>query len=395
MAITSITDAPLIGLSPEDPAFWQGMGARILLPSPAVAAPDLAGLPLPAGAVVFSSSGSTGDPKFTVLTRQALLASARLVVDWLGIGAGDRLLCPLPLYHVGGFGILARARVAGAAFQVIDTRWNAGNFATIARDWRATITSLVPSQVFDLVRERVVSPPSLRLVVVGGGHLAPDLDSEARQLGWPILASFGMTETASQIATEKPGLRAPGAGWLPVVDGWSVANASDGRLRVRGDGLFAGRLRHGSSGWIFEPVETEENWFTTSDYAEITRSNGQDWVRPLGRADDSIKIRGELVALSAVARELDGLARAAGLHPADVAIIDIADPRAGRALVLAGAASAAGQLPALCDAFNRRAPAFARIEKVVQLDRIPRSPLGKLQRTRLREQLDRLVARPG
>lgn len=375
---------------PMDSGFWESPGIRVFLPA-RMPVPDALrdgdDLGLPAGAVVFSSSGTSGDPKLAVLTRRSLLASARAVVDWLGITGGDRLLCPLPLHHVGGFGLMARAKASGAAFRSMEIPWDAGEFTAMARDWQATMTSLVPTQVYDLVCARVAPPASLRLIVVGGSHLAADLDSEARQLGWPILPSFGMTETSSQIATAKPGMRAPGPGWLPVIHGWEVANDSDGLLRVRGEGLFAGNLLPREGGWTFVPATTDGGWFTTSDYAEIATDHGQCWLLPRGRADDSIKIRGELVALSAAARELDGLARAAGLPPARVAIIDVADPRAGRALVLVGESAMADQLPALRDAFNRRAPAFARIERIAAIPVIPRSPLGKLQRANLRSLL--------
>ncbi len=376
-----------------DHGFWQGTEARVMLPpsgagweAPAV---DWNQLELPPEAVVFTSSGSTGHPKLTVLTRPALLASAKRVVDWLGITAGDHLICPLPLFHVGGFGMLARARAAGAGFSKTEGKWDARRFAYRIWETGASVTSLVPAQVYDLVCGRIPCPKSMRMVVVGGGHLAADLDSEARQLGWPILASFGMTEAASQIATEKPGMTAPSPGWLPVLEGWEVANDSDGRLRMRGPGMFAGNIMPGESGWVYEPATLDNGWFTANDFADLQQKDGVTWLRPRGRTDDSIKIRGELISLSNAEKELEGLARGHGVDPQSVALIDVADPRIGRLLVLAGEASVAETLTTLKEAFNRRAPAFARIERVVELTQIPRSELGKLQRGRLRALLEK------
>lgn len=392
MAGSTITLSAFECPSPLEHEFWSGEEPRVMLPPPGSGweAPevDWKNLDLPDQSVVFSSSGSTGHPKLTVLTRPALLASARRVVDWLGITPEDHLICPLPLFHVGGFGMVARARVAGAEFSQTEGKWDARRFAYRTWETEASVTSLVPAQVFDLVRDRVPCPKSMRMVVVGGGHLAAELDSEARQLGWPILASFGMTEAGSQIATEKPGLVAPAPGWLPVLDGWEVANDPDGRLRLRGQGLFAGTVEHGESGWIFEPAKLEDGWFTASDFADLRHKDGLTWLWPQGRSDDSIKIRGELISLASAEKELDGLARGHGVDPRSVALIDVADRRIGRMLVLAGEPSVAESLSALKEAFNRRAPAFARIERVAELPELPRSALGKLQRGKLRAVLE-------
>ena len=156
--------------------FWQAAGPHVLLPeneaslrSGVLACLGKSGVQ---DAVVFTSSGSSGVPKLTVLRRAALLASARSVVAWLDIRATDKLLCALPVYHVGGFGVFARAHVSGAQVVLHASRWHAGEVVEkIAREGISVI-SLVPAQVFDLVRERLQAPPCLRLAVIGGGHLA-------------------------------------------------------------------------------------------------------------------------------------------------------------------------------------------------------------------------------
>ena len=379
-------------LPPTDDRFWTDPGPRLLL---AESVPDLdqalvaalaAGVP--PDAVVFASSGSTGNPKLTVLTREALLRSARQVADWLALTPADRQLCVLPLFHVGGLGIVARSRVSGAGLVLDHGRWDPQRFARTCADESISVTSLVPTQVFDLVDLGVRAPRSLRTVVVGGGALDGELESEARHLGWPVLASFGMTETASMVATEKPGLAAPGPGWLPVIDGWEASVHREGTLRLRGPALFSGRLVPSASvpgGWVFVPVDLDDGWFATADLAEVeTDARGQCWLRPTGRTDDAVKIRGELVSLSKAQDEIDGLALARGLDPRCCAVIDLPDARTGARLVLAGERQVAQHLEPLVEAFNRRAPAFARIEGRTVVETLPRSPLGKLRRTELK-----------
>lgn len=352
---------------------------------------DLDGLEIPRDAVVFPTSGSTGEPAFVVQTLASLAASANTVNRWLGLGPEDVFFCPLPLGHVGGFGMWMRARCSGGRLVVDDTKWDARNFFRRLEEEAATVISLVPTQVYDLVQTGLPCPSGLRVAVVGGGHLRSDLESEARQLGWPVLGSFGMTETCGQIATERPDLPDPGPDWLPVIDGWEVATHDDGLLMVRGPGLLAGKIECETGQWQLRTGRRHGPWFVTEDRADIREFSGRTWLRPRGRRDDAIKIRGELVSLAAAASEMEGLARGLGIPPASVAVIDQPDPRAGARLVLVGEPPARDRLPVLAELFNRRAPAFARIEHWHVLDSIPRSPLGKLRRSALREQIVREI----
>ncbi len=96
----------------------------------------------------------------------------------------------------------ARAFAAGCGFSEFGRRWDAPAFAAWLAENQVTHTSLVPTQVHDLVAAGVQAPVSLRAIVVGGGHLDAATGRAARALGWPVLASYGMTEAASQIATQ-------------------------------------------------------------------------------------------------------------------------------------------------------------------------------------------------
>ena len=64
------------------------------------------------GEVVFASSGTSGPPKWVVHRRETLLASAGAVNRHLEVGPGDCWMLALPAYHVGGFGVAARAQAA-------------------------------------------------------------------------------------------------------------------------------------------------------------------------------------------------------------------------------------------------------------------------------------------
>ena len=149
-----------------------------------------------------TSSDAPGRVRWVALSKQAFLASAGAVNAHLAATASDVWAHALPLFHVGGLGILARAHLSGArVVAAVRGRWEPSAFRDAAEGAGATLAALVPSQVHDLVQARLDSPSSLRAVVVGGARLEPSLYRAARERGWPCLPSYGLTETCSQVAT--------------------------------------------------------------------------------------------------------------------------------------------------------------------------------------------------
>lgn len=325
------------------------------------------------GLVYFKTSGSTGEPKWVGLDRRALQVSAAAVNRHLGVDAASVWALALPLEHVGGFGVVLRALEAGCGVERFERKWSAPAFATWLGAVRATQLSLVPTQVHDLVVAGLRAPDCLRAVVVGGGCLPHADGRAARELGWPVLASYGMTEAASQVATQSlelldlPYSPEP-LGLLPC---WEARSGPSGRIEIRGEALFRGFLRHGESGWNFE--EREGDWFVTSDTGTV---EGRE-VRIAGRADARVKILGEMVDPAVVLAEIVA-ASAGGMGGRELAVVAVDDARAGKRLVLV---HEEGVSPCLIErtlsAYHSVCPGFRRITATVPVGRIPRSPLGK------------------
>jgi len=298
------------------------------------------------GHVWLATSGTTGALKLTALSKNALLASAAAVNRHLQSSASDVWLCVLPAFHVGGLGIYARAFLSGA--RVVHAAWD-----------DVTLASLVPAQLSDLVRNRTVPPPSLRAVVVGGGALSEDLYDAARELGWPLLPSYGMTECGSQVATATSS-----SSDLLLLDHMAARVEPDGTLALRSEALFTGYATE--EGFADPKVD---GWFITEDVASL---DGRV-LRVEGRRGDFVKIGGESVDLSRLDRILLSLG-------ADAAVYAIPDERLGHVIALA---VASGDAEAIAAAFNARVFPFERVRRVVHVPEIPRTSLGKIIRTRL------------
>lgn len=315
--------------------------------------------------VWLATSGTGGALKLVALSHTALEASARAVNSHLGVGHGDVWINPIPLFHVGGLGIVVRSHLSGVPWQQCGA-WDAVNFARMAESCGATLASLVPAQVHDLVRLHVAAPAALRAVIVGGAALDESLCARARALGWPLLASYGLTEACSQVATASPG--SAGFEWLPLLPHVEARVDNDGLLTLRSDSLLTGWMifdGEGAARWEDSKVS---GWYRTSDRAEL---RGR-LLRVLGRSDDLLKIRGELVDVASLERALQ-----ARVMSGFVCLRSEPDPRNGFVLrVIAENADAADEASAAAvDVF----PPFARPESV-EVGKIPRTASGKIAR---------------
>ncbi len=338
-------------------------------------APALPGISELAGHVLFETSGSTGDPKWIAVSKQALLVSAAAVNRHLGVTGKSCWGLALPLNHVGGFGVAARAYEAGCGFRDFGRPWDAAEF----REWLAlhkiTHTSLVPTQVHDLVKAELTAPASLVAIVVGGGHLDASSGQAARDLGWPVLASYGMTEAASQIATqaltELKAVYQPAP--LPLLPIWEARLTPENLLAISGPALFSGHV----SGGRFIPREAD--WHITADRVVLENKT----ITPLGRADALVKILGELVDPEAVEGELVSMSEGR-LTPGTFAIIAIPDERAGSALVPVFEASVDPVAAAVTlSRYQQAAPGFRKLGAMLVVRNLPRGELGKLRRSEL------------
>ena len=304
--------------------------------------------------VRFETSGTTGGGRVVELSPAALLASARAVNAHLEATEGDVWVRAIPVDHVGGFGILLRAELSGSRVVEMAEKWNIRGFVDLVAREGGTLISLVPTQVFDLVKGGVESPGTVRAVVVGGGELEAGLCAAARELGWPVLRSYGMTEAGSQIATEELG-----GGRMRLLGDWEVRVGERGGAEIRGSALFAGYVDAVSGATV--DARGEEGWFRTSDRVELGEDESGVYVQGVRREGRVVKVLGELV-------DLDVIERAVGSG----VVVGVADKRAGMRVVLVVEEDGID-----VGGYNLRVRGPARISEVVRVEAIPRGELGK------------------
>ncbi len=334
------------------------------------------------GHILVLSSGTTSDqtaPKWIALSKGAILSAAMASNQVLKESSDDVWLHLLPTFHVGGMGIWARSYLSGS--QVIDPKigkWEAQTAVDLFQNSKATLASLVPAQVHDLVMIQALSPKSLRAVLVGGGALSFDVYRKARELGWPLLRTYGMTETASQAATESlETLQGDGPveASLHVLPHLQARSTAEGRIELKGDSLLTGWIveTENSTPAFCDPKDSE-GWLTTQDLG-VVKGNALQFQ---GRVSHIVKILGETVSL---AKLESVLAEVSGGFYSYLALVPVPDPRRETNLVLFYENQVGQQPPvdAIISGFNKKVLPYERIQEAIAVSQIPRTDLGKVK----------------
>ena len=267
-------------------------------PVPSSAPVDVAQLPHVADASALAfipTSGSTGTPRLVELSRAAMLASARASARNLGWAATDRWLLCLPLAHTGGLSIVTRCLLARQSVLLFEPG-PAGVLARIDElvsvAANATLMSLVPSVLAALLDDGFQPPAALRAVLVGGAGCSPALAERAYNARVPLLTSYGLTETASQVVTRRYAERfEPLATRQGVVSSGHPLTGVELRVAAGALGIRTPTLFSGYLGEVRGNVDAD-GFLLTSDLAELG-ADGELYVR--GRLDDVIVSGGENV----------------------------------------------------------------------------------------------------
>ena len=248
---------------------------------------------------VVHTSGSTGTPKAILHSVGNHVWSARGVIDALEVGVDSRWLLDLPLYHVGGLGIVMRCVVAGATMAI-----PSGSVAVRERieQFRPTHASFVSTQLRRLL-EAGADLSGLEAVLMGGSAMPSDLIHQARSRRVPIVVSYGLTEmtstvTATSTLPSRSDLETSGQ---PL--SYRNVRISGGEIEVGGRTRFVGTVVGGQ-------VVPATEWHATGDLGAL---DGLGRLVVTGRADLQFVSGGENVnpeAIEAALLDLEGVLEA-------------------------------------------------------------------------------------
>jgi o-succinylbenzoate---CoA ligase len=318
------------------------------------------------------TSGTSGRPKGAILTYGNHWWSAIASALNLGLLADDTWLACLPLFHVGGLSILLRSVICGMT-AVVQPRFDAAEVNRAIDEQAVSIVSVVSTMLDRMLAERGARayPPTLRSVLLGGGPAPLPLLERAAAAGVPVVQTYGLTETASQVVTLAPedALRKLGSAGKALM-GSEVQIASDDEICVRGPSVSPGYVNH----------PPREDWLHTGDVGYL---DAEGYLYVLDRRDDLIVSGGENVYPAEVEAAL--LA-----HPAveEAGVIGTQDAQWGRRVTgvvvrRAGGTVSAEELIAFC----RQRLAGYKVPRAIEFRAaLPRNAAGKLLRRELRSE---------
>ncbi len=231
---------------------------------------------------ILHTSGSSDEPKAVVHSLENHLFSAERAISKLHLRSTDRWLLRLPLWHVSGMSIVFRCLVSGAEIIIPDPQISL--FEALSSQ-QITHVSIVGAQLIQLLDK---SPPlSLRAVIVGGGPTPPHHIAKALDQGWPILTTYGMTETSSMITLSDHTFPIGSSGRL--LEGNELKFTDDGEILLRSPAVCSGYLHE----LELQSVTDEDGWLHSGDIGYMDES-GELYI--MSRKDNMFISGGENIS---------------------------------------------------------------------------------------------------
>ncbi|MFM7025474.1 MAG: class I adenylate-forming enzyme family protein [Limnohabitans sp.] len=367
----------------------------------ATAAPR--GLPLPKvhsdlPLLLVYTSGTTGRPKGAVHTQAALLANARASHWAHAFVPGDKVLSTLPMFHVGGLCIQTLPALLAGVEVVLHPRFDPSAWLDEMGASQPTLSLLVPATLralFEHPRWAETSLACLRGIMTGSSTVPRAYLETLHARGVPVGQVYGSTETGpvSIVLRFAQAFAHVGAsGWpqpeahikLINTQGQEVGTGETGEVCIRAANLMRGYWS--STGETGQGLQ--DGWFHTGDLGQRAIDG---CITIVGRSKDMVISGGENIYPAEIENLLVTLPGVA-----ECAVVGLPDARWGEVPVaaLVRSADTAGQAlsaEAVLAHLQTHIARFKLPRRVVFLDQLPKSALGKVQKPLLQTALGRLA----
>jgi fatty-acyl-CoA synthase len=285
------------------------------------------------------TSGTTGNPKGVVYGHRSCWLHSQSVctANNVGLGADDRTMPIVPMFHANAWGQPYAAFMAGADLVMPDRFLQAEPLVGLIETEKVTVTAAVPTIFNDVLQFLRANPghdvSSLRAVMCGGSAVPRALiKAFDEEFGIQMVQGWGMTETSPVCSIAKPPSGVSGEqAWdyqskagrvlfgveARIVDDDGQVQPWDGKavgeLQVRGPWITASYYKDD------DPAKFDGDWLRTGDVGLI---DPQGYITLTDRSKDVIKSGGEWIS----SVELEGELMA---HPAvlEAAVVGVPDDK--------------------------------------------------------------------
>lgn len=267
--------------------------------------------------IMIPTGGSSGKIKFAIHTWQTLTASVQGFTEYFQINAVNSF-CILPLYHVSGLMQFMRSFTTGGKL-VITTSQTLENSQLPNINPHDFFISLVPTQLQKIYQNPALTQwlSQFSTVLLGGAPPWEELLEKARFHQIRLAPTYGMTETASQIATLKPDefLQGKFNSGKVLPHAKIIIDNPPGNLNIQTQSLALG---------YYPQIWDNRNNFIVDDLGFL---DSQEYLHIIGRNSDKIITGGENV----YPIEIEAAIRKTNMVT-DVCVIGVPDKHWGQAL---------------------------------------------------------------
>jgi O-succinylbenzoic acid--CoA ligase len=335
--------------------------------------------------LILYTSGTTGSPKGVMLSFNNLISSVESAGTFFNFNQNDRWLVSLPVYHIGGIQILIRSVVYGSAM-IIPNSLRINDIIHAIKKFSPTQISLVPTVLSRLIEKDILPNPELKNVFLGGGPVNDELVKLAVIKGWNIIKVYGSTETSSMVTSvsvkDKPDKissagKPLGSNIISVidVDGNPLPEKEYGEIVVEGDSIMQGY-------WINEEGTKKQllnRKFFTGDLGFLDEDG---FLFVDSRKDDLIISGGENIYPAEIEEVILGLS-----DVQQVCVLGLEDREWGQIVAAAIVIKKSSVLTQekIIELLKSRIASFKIPKKLIFVDEIPKTPLGKVKRESIRK----------
>lgn len=297
--------------------------------------------------VEVKTSGSTGAPKWMLVEKARMTASARVTCDFLGLQPGDTALLCLPMDYIAGKMMVVRSMERGLIMQTTLPSNRPLKDLLLPFDFIA----MVPSQVFETLRheDEAALLRRTRHLIIGGGALPAELEKQLKTFPNCVWSTYGMTETLSHIALRRIN-GSEASDWYTPFEGVEVS-LSDGCLVINAPQVCSDVL-------------------VTNDIAEIRDGK----FRILGRSDNVICSGGIKIQIE----EVESLLHGELSMP--FAITKVKDGKFGESVVLLSVSDDLLEVKSVCE---KVLPRYWQPKHFLHVDSLPMTETGKPARKKM------------
>ena len=340
--------------------------------------------------VLLSTSGTSGASKYVVQSHRSFVLAAEGFPWWLGLDGRDRLMTPLPLFHLNALAYSTLGALVARASVVILRRFSASKFISQAREYGATQFNAVGALLEMLVRQPRRSDDRvnpLRLCYAAPAPATRERHEEIEnRFGMKVTAGYALSETpygtiwprgerpfgSMGALRQHPRLGEINHARVVSDDGRDVVDGEVGELLLRNPAVMAG--------YLGRPDDTaatlRDGWLHTGD---LVRRDAGGYFFFVARKKDIIRRRGENIAPTEVEDAMS-------THPSVKEVVVVGVPsELGEEDVKAFVVLTSQEVDARALAVHaRKRLAAHKVPRFIEfVEALPRTPTGRVARHRL------------